>query len=100
MINCFLLVSLSETSFGSSLLILSGHCGWVSLMYWTYCLSASPDSLDSSVVSVEILQRTLPRGPVPDASLRIGRICDVLVVSVALTACGSHFSFGPFGAID
>ena len=95
-------MSLYETSFGSSLLILSGHCGWGSLMYWTYCLFASPDSLDSSVVSVEILQRTLPinRVLVLDASLRIGRICDVLVVSVALTACGCHFSFGPFWAID
>ena len=42
-------------------------------------------------MSVDILQRTLPRGPVPDASLWVGRICDVLVVLVLLTACVGHF---------
>ena len=55
-------------------------------------------------MSVDILQRTLPKGPVPDASLWVGRICDVLVVSVLLTAWGGNVSFelyfGYFLAID
>ena len=55
-------------------------------------------------MSGEILQRTFPmnRVPVPvlDGSLRIGHICDVLVVLVLVTACVGRFSVGYFWAID